>query len=175
MTESVELVDDRGNRIGVAEKLEAHRSGQLHRAVSIFILRDDELLMQRRASAKYHFGGLWANTCCTHPRPGESPRGAAERRLPEEMGITAGGLEEVGTFLYTAPDPVSGLIEHEYDHVFTGSPVGVPAPDPDEVDEWHWVGIEKLRRDLLVTPERFTPWLRPALDLVMGTEPRSGC
>lgn len=170
MTESVQLVDGEGNLVGVEDKLSAHRSGRLHRAVSVFILRHGELLLQRRASTKYHFGGLWANTCCTHPRPGESPRDAAERRLPEEMGITAVGLEEVGTFLYTAPDPVSGLTEHEYDHVFTGSPVGAPAPDPNEVDEWHWVELEALRRRLRLSPQEYTPWLRPALEIVLGSE-----
>jgi isopentenyl-diphosphate delta-isomerase len=166
MREDVVLVGETGDEIGVADKLEAHRSGRLHRAVSVFIVRGDRLLLQRRAPGKYHFGGLWTNTCCTHPRPGESPLAAGERRLPEEMGIAAAELHEVGHFVYTALDPVSGLTEHEFDHVLIGSAEGDPAPDPAEVAEWRWVELDDLRRRLSVEPDRFTPWLGPALDLV---------
>lgn len=166
MREEVVLVDDAGNGIGVADKLEAHRSGRLHRAVSVFVFRDDMLLLQQRAEDKYHFGGLWTNTCCTHPRPGESPLAAGIRRLPEEMGIAAARLREVGCFVYTAIDEMSGLTEHEYDHVLVGSADGVPAPDKAEVAEWRWVQLDDLRRQLSAEPNHFTPWLGPALDLV---------
>lgn len=82
--------------------------------------------------------------------------------------MTAEGLDEIGAFVYTAPDPMTGLIEHEYDHVLTGSPVGAPAPDPAEVDDWRWVGLETLRQELRTRPQGYTPWLRPALELVLG-------
>ena len=154
----VVLVDSRDEVIGQAPKLLAHREGRLHRAVSVFIFNPaGELLLQRRAEGKYHSPGLWSNACCTHPRPGEEPRDAATRRLSEEMGLES-SLRRVFSFLYRAevgPD----LTEHELDHVFVGGAEGDPHPDPEEVQEWRWVGAEDLRREVARSPHRFTAWL----------------
>lgn len=161
--EQVILVDAHDAAIGVADKLVAHESGSLHRAFSIFIFdAAGRLLMQQRAAGKYHSGGLWSNTCCGHPRPGESTAAAAARRLREEMGF-ASDLERVGTFVYRA-ELGSGLVEHEFDHVFAGRFDGTPRVNPSEVDRWAWVTRSDLRRDLAEDPDRFTAWLRPALD-----------
>src|SRR5690349_17552900 len=127
--EAVVLVNPDDTPIGTLSKLEAHRTGQLHRAFSVFI-RDSNgrILLQRRANGKYHSGGLWTNACCGHPRPDEQTRVAAERRLEEEMGIRC-DLSRVNTFTYFA-DLDNGLVEHELDHVFIGTFSGDPSPDP---------------------------------------------
>jgi len=116
----VVLVNKQGRRIGVAEKLEAHRQALLHRAFSIFLFNEKgEMLLQRRAKDKYHFAGLWSNACCSHPRPGEKTSLAADRRLKEELGIEC-LLKKEGQFTYKATDEVSGLTEHEFDFIFIG-------------------------------------------------------
>lgn len=158
------LVDDEGHAQGESEKLTAHQPpGFLHLAISVFI-RDSvgRVLLQRRAAAKYHFAGRWANACCSHPYPGEPPAGAATRRLAEEMGIVT-GLEAVGTFTYRAEDPVSGLVEHEFDHVFAGVWDGIPAPDPAECDAWEWVDPSDLRARVAAADSQLAPWLVVAL------------
>jgi isopentenyl-diphosphate delta-isomerase len=169
--EWVVLVDADDRPLGTAEKLAVHREGRLHRAFSVF-LRDDQgrLLLQRRASHKYHSGGLWSNTCCGHPRPGEATRDAARRRLREEMGVDA-ELEPVASFIYR--ETVGhGLVEHELDHVVLGRLEGPPRPDPAEVSEWRWVKLEDLRADLRAHPDRYTVWLQPVLDRL--TQERAG-
>ncbi len=163
--EFVVLVDDQDHEVGTAEKLDAHRSGTLHRAFSIFVLnRRGQVLMQRRASAKYHSPGLWSNTCCGHPRPGEATIVAASRRLREEMGLHC-ALRHVGQFVYRA-ELDGGLIEHELDHVFVGTFEGEPVANPIEVGEWKWVDRHDLDRALADSPTAFTAWLRPALNQV---------
>ena len=167
--EQVILVDESGVPTGTAGKLEAHRlPGLLHLAFSVFV-RDDEgrLLLQRRAADKHHFRGLWSNTCCSHPRPGESTVEAGRRRLKEEMGIQV-DLTVVGRFTYRADDPESGLVEHEVDDVLSGTYAGEPVPDPAEVSEWRWAEVEVLRRDLDDRPGEYTPWLAPALRVLEG-------
>ena len=160
--ETVILVDADDQEIGVAEKLEAHRRGLLHRAFSVFILNDaGELLLQRRSSTKYHSGGLWTNTCCSHPRPTEDVKHAARRRLREEMGIDA-ELSPVFTFLYEA-DLDSGLTEHELDHVLVGRYQGDPNPNPVEVDGWWWAGLGEVEEDVERRPEAYTVWFKLAL------------
>lgn len=155
--EVVILVDRDDNEVGLAPKLAVHREGKLHRAVSVFILNDvGEMLLQRRAEAKYHSGGLWSNACCSHPRPGESPERTAVRRLEEEMGLSC-GLEYVFNFIYQASLP-GGLIEHELDHVFAGRVGGDPAPNALEVEDWRWAPIEQVERELAEDPGRFTAW-----------------
>jgi isopentenyl-diphosphate delta-isomerase len=131
----VELVDETGTTIGVAEKLAAHQApGHLHRAFSVFLLDSDgRLVLQRRAAAKYHSGGLWSNTCCGHPGPGEAPAAAARRRVTEELGVDPGQLRPAGTVLYRVVDSVSGLREHEWNHLFVGMCPARLDPDPDEV------------------------------------------
>jgi len=123
--ELVVLVDENDNEIGVEEKINAHRKGLLHRAFSIFVFNSkNELLLQKRAADKYHSGGLWSNTCCSHPRPGENLKDAAHRRLQEEMGFDC-SLREVFSFLYKKSFD-NGLTEHELDHVFFGKFDGIP-------------------------------------------------
>jgi isopentenyl-diphosphate Delta-isomerase len=170
LLETVILVDPEDRAIGEAGKLRAHREGLLHRAFSIFIVnRAGELLLQRRALAKYHSPGLWSNACCGHPRPGESAASAARRRLGEELGFTC-DLRPIGSFRYRADVPVRAvggpLVEHEYDHVFLGAWDGSPEPDPAEVGGWRWTTVRSLRRALRWTPDRFTPWLPLAFELV---------
>ena len=162
MTEQVILVDRADRPVGVADKLEAHRLGLLHRAFSVLVLNDDdELLLQRRADAKYHSGGLWSNTCCSHPRPGEAVEAAAHRRLHEEMGFDC-PLEPAGSLLYQA-QVGGGLVEHEYDHLFLGRWTGTPSPAPGEVDAWRWVPVAQVRAEIEELPGRFTYWFKAAL------------
>ena len=156
--DEVVLVDKRDRVIGVAPKLDVHRQGQLHRAVSV-VLFDDQgrLLLQRRAAAKYHSAGLWSNTCCGHPRPGESVGDAARRRLMDEMGIEGCGLTRVTEFLYFA-ELDGGLIEYELDHVLIGRWNGPANPDPGEVAETRWIDRDLLFEELVQDPDRYTAW-----------------
>lgn len=167
-TAHVILVDRDDKPIGTEEKLRAHTLGLLHRAFSVFIVRDDgavpQLLLQRRSPAKYHFGGLWTNTCCGHPRDLETPVEAGTRRLEEEMGIRC-ELKCVGSFIYQA-ESANGLLEHEYDHVLIGSSTEVPVLNPAEVEDSRWVSWDELDEELRADPIAFTPWLTPALDIV---------
>jgi isopentenyl-diphosphate delta-isomerase len=174
MVEEVVLVDRAGRARGTMAKLDAHRApGALHRAFSAFLFRPDgHLLLQRRAADKYHFRGRWSNTCCSHPRPGESPTHAGRRRLREELGLSA-PLVEAGAFTYVAADPLSALVEREYDHVLVGwldwaAAAAEPAPDPAEVDDCRWVGVADLRAALVRRPHLFTPWLPQALPLAVA-------
>ena len=156
--ESVILVDGENNVIGSCNKITAHREGKLHRAFSILITNHDgEMLLQRRAAQKYHFASRWSNACCGHPRPGESTPAAARRRLKEEFGFTV-PLTPVAEFSYRAKDPMSGLVEHEYLHVYQGVYVGQPCPDPDEVGAFRWMQHDRVRRGLVAHPGWFTPW-----------------
>jgi isopentenyl-diphosphate delta-isomerase len=164
VAEQVILVDPEDHDIGVADKLEAHRQGALHRAFSVFVFdAAGRVLLQQRAMTKYHSGGLWSNTCCGHPRPGEDVARAARRRLREEMGFEC-DLEPGGQFSYRAA--VGDLIEHEYDHVFAGRFDGEPRPDAAEVAAWRWVDVPGLLLELASQPERHTAWLGFALNEV---------
>lgn len=159
----VVLVDASDARTGTAPKLEAHRRGLLHRAFSVFLYdASGRMLLQQRALGKYHSGGLWSNTCCSHPRPGEDTAAAAARRLREEMGIGC-PLEPAFEFVYRARLP-GGLVEHELDHVFVGRFDGVPAPDPREVAAWRWAEVEEVRAEQASAPERFSVWFRVAFE-----------
>jgi isopentenyl-diphosphate delta-isomerase len=166
----VVLVDENGDECGVADKLAAHEPpGRLHRALSAFVFdRHGRVILQRRATSKYHFGGLWSNSCCTHPGPQESVVVAGERRLAEELGLRA-QLEDVGTFTYRAEDPETGLVEHEFDHVLVGQAHERPHPDPDEVADLRRVSLDELARAMKDVPWRFTPWLAPAMQVLRGS------
>ena len=156
----VELVNERGETTGQAEKLQVHREGLLHRAFSVFILNaGGQLLLQQRAHEKYHFAGLWSNACCSHPAPNEPVLLAGERRLQEELGFTT-RLTELFSFVYRARDPRSKLIEHEWDTVLLGQYAGPVCPDPAEVAAYRWVEPDQLHRELSQRPKQFTPWLQ---------------
>lgn len=164
--EEVVLISENDSPIGVAPKLRAHREGLLHRAFSIFVFdAEGATLLQRRHKRKYHSGGLWSNTCCGHPRPGEGLRSAARRRLREEMGINC-RLSRVAAFRYRA-ELHNGLIEHEIDHVFVGRWNGVPEPDPLEVEDWRWLSPNALDAALRRRPLTFTSWFSPAWATVL--------
>jgi len=143
------------------EKLEVHQRGLRHKAVSVFVMRGREVLLQRRALGKYHTPGLWANTCCTHPRWGESDLACAARRLHEELGISGLALQRSGGIEYRA-DVGGGLTEHEVVEVFSAQASAhlVPQPDPDEVMQTRWITLEALEDEVQASPEKFTPWLR---------------
>ncbi len=162
--ELVVLVDEGDRELGTMEKQAAHlKGGSLHRAFSVFVLDGkDRLMLQKRANGKYHFGGLWTNTCCSHPRLGETPLEGARRRLMEEMGLDV-PMERRGSFLYKAHDEASGLTEHELDHVFVGRTSDVPTLNSTEAEDWRWISMEELIAELAEAPERFTPWFPLAL------------
>ena len=166
MKEHVILVDRIGREIGTEEKIQAHREGKLHSAFSIFVFNTvGELLLQRRAQTKYHSGGLWTNTCCSHPRPGESYQLAAKRRLDEEMGFDCELTERFSFIYHTQLD--NDLFEHELDYVFVGYYNGQPTPDPNEVDDWKWINIDALKQDIQENPENYTYWFKLVLDRVV--------
>ncbi|WP_299147419.1 isopentenyl-diphosphate delta-isomerase [uncultured Tateyamaria sp.] len=157
------------------EKLDAHKRGLRHKAVSVFVIRDGAVLLQQRAMEKYHTPGLWANTCCTHPGWDEAPDMCAARRLEEEVGITDLPLEHRHHLEYRA-DVGGGLIEHEVVDVYVGhapSDLSVLA-NPDEVMAVEWVDFHDLKAAIARNPERFTPWLRIYLtdhaETIFGTD-----
>ncbi|MGE0567876.1 MAG: isopentenyl-diphosphate Delta-isomerase [Bacteroidia bacterium] len=161
--EKVILVNEKDEAIGEMEKLEAHQKGLLHRAFSVFIFNSkNELLLQRRALDKYHSPGLWTNTCCSHPRPGESILEAANRRLNEEMGI-ATNLEHKGSFIYKAEFD-NGLTEHELDHIVIGCFNEDPNINPEEVDSFKWLDLESVKTDLEQNPHNYTVWFREIIN-----------
>jgi isopentenyl-diphosphate delta-isomerase len=165
----VVLVDDDGVDLGTAPKLAAHQgSGRLHRAISVFVFTTaGDLVLQRRAASKYHFAGLWSNTCCSHPRPGEAPVAAGERRLAEEMGLSC-PLREVGVLRYEARDEASGLVEREVDHLLVGVTDASPSPDPAEADDLMVVSLSWLLGEIAARPAAFTPWFPAAAAIVAG-------
>jgi len=168
MDEYVVLVNEQDEEMGVREKRQAHVEGVLHRAFSVFLFDEEgALLLQQRHPDKYHSGGLWSNTCCSHPRPGEPVAAAAHRRLREEMGITCGLHRAFGFVYRSALD--HGLYEHEYDHVFVGYYRGTPSPDPTEVVAWRWAEADALRREILERPDQYTYWFRFIVDRVLTT------
>ena len=187
------LVDEQDNQIGVMEKLEAHKSPKLHRAISVVIFDSEiydesnklnsiptlntnsKMLIHKRASTKYHCPGLWTNTCCTHSMPGEETRNAAVRRLKQEMGIDCDvliiDLNEKFSFIYKKEFD-NGLTEWELDHVFIGKVNDALVvdsdelikPNPDEVEEWKWININELKQDISDNPEKYTYWFK----IIMG-------
>ena len=170
MDEYVVLVNERDEEVGVREKLQAHLDGTLHRAISVFLFNDEgDLLLQQRHPDKYHSGGLWSNTCCSHPRPDEPIEAAAQRRLQEEMGVVC-DLQRVFGFVYRSKLDLH-LYEHEYDHVFVGLFNGTPAPNQAEVTSWRWATTDALRKDVAEHPDWYTYWFRLVLDRVLKSRP----
>ena len=161
--EKVILVDENDNQVGLMPKLEAHQKGLLHRAFSIFIFNSKyELLLQKRASSKYHSGGLWTNTCCSHPREGEEILDAAKRRLIEEMGIDT-SLRKVHDFIYKA-ELDNDLTEHEFDHVFYGIYNEDPIINKDEADDFKWIDMDSLNEDIKTNGNNYTIWFKIAFE-----------
>lgn len=166
MVERVILVDQNDKPLGTEEKMAAHEKALLHRAFSIYIFnKKGQLLLQQRALSKYHCGGLWTNTCCSHPRVGESNESAAHRRLKEEMGFDT-PLREVFSLIYKTPVS-DGLTEHEFLHVFIGRYDKAPVINKDEVESYAWIDIPTLREDMRTQPQKFTPWFRICIDQVL--------
>ena len=158
-SDPVILVDANDAEIGTAPKLDAHRRGLQHRAISVLIRNaGSEFLLQQRSPAKYHSGGLWTNACCSHPLPGEDVAGAARRRLSQEMGFAC-PLEPLFVYQYNEPVP-GGLIENEVVHVFGGRHDGAINPDPAEVSGWKWIGYPALTADMAAHPDAYTVWFR---------------
>ena len=159
MLDFVILVDKNDNEIGRMEKMEAHLKALLHRAISVFICNSKgEWLLQRRAFNKYHSMGLWSNTCCSHPFPDETGESAANRRLMEEMGLKT-ELKEVFHFTYFAILD-NGLTEHELDHIFLGITDERPVINTNEVVEWKYLNYSDLIKDIELSPEKYTVWLK---------------
>ncbi|MGH3311178.1 MAG: isopentenyl-diphosphate Delta-isomerase [Streptomyces sp.] len=160
----LELVDEDGMTIGTAEKLSAHVApGRLHRAFSVFLFDEEgRLLLQRRAFGKYHSPGVWSNTCCGHPYPGEPPFVAAARRVGEELGTAPFLLRAAGTVRYNHPDPDSGLVEQEYNHLFAGLVRDQLHPDPEEIAETAFVTSGELARRQ--AEGAFSAWFMTVLD-----------
>ncbi len=169
--EEVILVDEHDNEVGAMEKIAAHRKGLLHRAFSILLFNSKrEVLLQKRAKSKYHSGGLWTNTCCSHPLPGETMTHATERKLFQEMGIQI-PTDFAFKFLYKV-DLDHHLIEHELDHVFTGIFDGTPEINKNEVEDWRFCSLPELRADVVANPARYTHWFKlilnhPEIEMLM--------
>ncbi len=165
MIEQVVLVDELDNPIGTMEKMEAHEKALLHRAFSIFIFNNEgEMLLQQRALSKYHSGGLWTNSCCSHPKPNEKTLDAANRRLKEEMGFET-DLIKAFDFIYKAPF-LNGLTEHEFDHVFIGFYNGIVNVNSEEVANFEYVSFQKMEQLLINDPSAYTEWFKIAFPKV---------
>jgi len=155
--EYVILVNDNDQEIGKMEKQEAHEKGILHRAFSVFIFnKNHQLLLQQRALTKYHSAGLWTNTCCSHPRVGETVEQAAHRRLQEEMGFDC-DISVRTNFIYKAAFD-NGLTEHELDYILVGNYEGIIQINPVEVADYKWVEIAWLKVDMKINPTNYTAW-----------------
>ncbi len=153
------LVDENDKEIGTAGKLDAHKNPRLHRAFSIFIFNSrGELLIQQRASTKYHCPDLWSNTCCSHPQPNQTLQQATHLRLREEMGFDT-DLKEIGACIYEAHFD-NGLTESEYDHIFIGKWNGNPQVNPQEVADYMWISLKQLVNQMNHNPAKFTIWLQ---------------
>ena len=164
MEEQVVLVNEKDEVQGTLGKLEAHEKGLLHQAISIVLFNEaGEILLQQRAANKYHWANIWSNTVCTHPRLNESHQTAAERRLYEELGFNT-PLSNIFSFIYKATDEESGLIEHEFDHVFTGKYNGKIPFNPDEVQAVKWIKPNDLLVDIKQNPEKYSFWFKIILE-----------
>lgn len=161
--EKVILVDINDEPLGLMDKMAAHEQALLHRAFSVFVLNDqNEVMLQQRASHKYHSPLLWTNTCCSHQRAGESNIQAGKRRLEEEMGFIT-ELKELFHFIYKAPFD-NGLTEHELDHVMIGYSNQAPKINKEEVESWKWMKIEDIKNDMQIHPEIYTVWFKIIFD-----------
>jgi len=164
-TNDVILVNKKDEEVGLGEKMDIHKRGLLHRAFSIFVFNSkNELLLQQRAFSKYHSGGLWTNTCCSHPKPGEELLEAAHRRLEEEMGFDC-KLTEKFSFIYRTK--FLELSEYECDHVIVGKYENDPKINRKEAADFKWISIENIENDLKANPENYTYWFKIAFPKVI--------
>lgn len=162
--EQVVLVSEQCEELGLMGKMEAHEKGVLHKAISVIIYNSaGEMLVTRRALTKYHWPGIWSNSCCSHPRQGESFADAAHRRLREELGIET-KLTELFPFVYRAQDEQTGLIEHEYDVVFKGVFDGTFVFNPEEIEACAWYSAAALKEEIQQQPEKFSFWFKVILE-----------
>lgn len=158
LEEQVVLVDEQGNELGLMGKTEAHQKGVLHKAISVIIFNSNgEMLLQQRAFTKYHWAGIWSNTCCSHPRQGETFEQAAKRRLKEELGIET-QLDKQFYFIYMAKDEKSGLTEHEFDWVFTGKFDESFEYNTHEINAIKWLTKNELDTDMKINPDKYSFW-----------------
>ena len=159
----VVLVDEDDRVVGRLDKLAVHQEPKLHRAFSVFIFRSNgDMLLQRRAQGKYHSAGLWANACCSHPRPDHDTLLEAKKRLDAEIGITA-RLKHLGTVSYCL-NVGGGLVEHELDHIYAGVSDGSPRLNPAEADAYKLLGWEDLQQELVAAPGHFAAWFCHIMD-----------
>jgi len=166
MYDSLILVDENDNEIGVLDKTSVHQKGILHRAFSAFIFNSKgELLIQQRAEEKYHSAGLWSNTCCSHPYHGEKIPDAVNRRLKEEMGLQC-TTQFKFCFTYKT-DFDNGLIEHEFDHVYFGESDDLPVPNGEEVKAFKYITLQNLQEQIALHPEKYTAWMKICLPKVL--------
>lgn len=165
MEDRLILVDYKDNKIGEGFKQEVHEKGLLHRAFSVFIINGNKMLIQKRARDKYHSAGLWANTCCSHPRVNEDTYEAAKRRLREECEIEC-DIREIGSFIYRSVYE-NGMTEYELDHVFVGYYDGEYKPDLSEIEELKYVDIDFLLDDIKDNPDKYSTWFKSALYMVI--------
>ena len=166
MNELLILVDENDNEIGLMEKMAAHKTGRLHRAFSVFIFNSKgELLLQQRADNKYHSGGLWTNTCCSHPIDGEEINATIKKRLKEEMGMECNTSFQF-SFIYKS-ELDNGLTEHELDHVYFGATDEEPVLNKSEAKDWKYISLEDLEKEIRKKPEDFSAWLHICLPEVM--------
>jgi len=163
MDENVILVDKNDTQIGLMSKLDAHKKGILHRAFSVFVLNNNnEIMLQKRAYNKYHSGGLWTNTCCSHQREGENSIEAGKRRLLEEMGFET-ELKIITSFIYKV-EFENGLTEHELDYLLIGKYLKSPVINKQEVADWKWMKIELIADDIKLNPNNYTSWFKIIFD-----------
>ncbi len=159
MIDEVILVNKDDQELGTCEKMEAHKLGLMHRAFSVLLYNSKgEMLLQQRASHKYHSAGLWSNACCSHPRPGESMEVAVARRLQEELGVVC-KVKEIDRFVYQA-DFENGLQEHELDYVFKGLVEELPEGNPEEVQAMKFMNQDEMLADMKAKPMNYTVWFR---------------
>jgi isopentenyl-diphosphate delta-isomerase len=165
--EQVILVNSKDVEIGVMDKLDAHKTGELHRAFSILVFNSKgEMLLQKRAESKYHSGGLWTNACCSHQKPNEDSLVSVKRRLKEEIGLT-GDPQFLYKFIYKA-ELDNNLIEHEYDHVFTCTIDETPIINPEEVSAFKYVSLTNLFTDIDVNPSQYSFWFKMIVENLKG-------
>ena len=166
MSDQIIVVDYDDNEIGIGEKIEVHKKGLLHRAFSVFLVKGSKILLQKRNMTKYHSGGKITNSCCSHPRVGETTQAAAERRVTEELGVMQTKLNEIGHIIYRC-DFGTGITEYEYDHIYIGFYDGQVVPDKNEIEEVFWEEIDLIKTDVAEHPEKFTCWFISAFTVLL--------